>query len=317
MAGADGGRAAPNGHNGTAREEDLLEQVVDVHAFTPAALSAHARGPGSRDGLGIGEELAASLFGWVNRALEATAAPDEIPYAWRMYAYRGYLLLQALDRSLLEPRLPAAMFYNLLISGRAPPHRVEGPPAPARRDSLTTQPSTASRKGIGWCGTSRSEPPASVRAGRGQAALRAQRVEHLGRLLHGRPRAAACRASAFPRPVQALQSRPPARIQAATSTSRVARSAPPERGVEAEPAAQAEEQRAAAEHRAEGEPGGKAPSCPAWRGGPGHRQEDRYCDQHPPTRCWPAGTTNASARRQPDTAQRVEAPSVRRRPPGS
>ena len=48
------------------------------------------------------------------------AAPDEIPYAWRMYAYRGYLLLQALDRSLLEPRLPAAMFYNLLISGRAP-----------------------------------------------------------------------------------------------------------------------------------------------------------------------------------------------------
>ena len=67
-----------------------------------------------------GEELAASLVGWANRALEATAAPDEIPYAWRMYAYRGYLLLQALDRSLLEPRLPAAMFYNLLISGRAP-----------------------------------------------------------------------------------------------------------------------------------------------------------------------------------------------------
>ena len=65
-----------------------------------------------------GEELAASLFGWANRALEATAAPEEIPYAWRMYAYRGYLLLQALDRSLLEPRLPAAVFYNLLISAR-------------------------------------------------------------------------------------------------------------------------------------------------------------------------------------------------------
>jgi hypothetical protein len=37
-----------------------------------------------------------------------------------MYAYRGYLLLQRLDRSLLEPRLPAALFYNLLLSARAP-----------------------------------------------------------------------------------------------------------------------------------------------------------------------------------------------------
>ena len=43
-----------------------------------------------------------------------------MPWAWRVYAYRGYLLLQTLDRSLLEPRLPAALFYNLLISGRLP-----------------------------------------------------------------------------------------------------------------------------------------------------------------------------------------------------
>jgi hypothetical protein len=37
-----------------------------------------------------------------------------------MYAYRGYLLLQTLDRSLLEPRLPPALFYNLLLSARVP-----------------------------------------------------------------------------------------------------------------------------------------------------------------------------------------------------
>ena len=67
-----------------------------------------------------GEELAASLFGWANRTLEATAEPSEVPWAWRVYAYRGYLLLQRLDRSLLEPRLPAALFYNLLVSARAP-----------------------------------------------------------------------------------------------------------------------------------------------------------------------------------------------------
>lgn len=106
--------------NGGASEEAELEQVVDVHAFTPGALADHARGAGLEQVRVGGEELAASLFGWANRALEATAVPEDIPHAWRMYAYRGYLLLQSLDRSLLEQRLPAALFYNLLISGRRP-----------------------------------------------------------------------------------------------------------------------------------------------------------------------------------------------------
>lgn len=119
-------RAAPrpaNGHgngNGGWSEEDRLEQVVDVHAFTPADLSRHATAAGFADVRVSGEELAASLFGWANRTLEASADPHDVPWAWRMYAYRGYLLLQTLDRSLLEPRLPAALFYNLLISARSP-----------------------------------------------------------------------------------------------------------------------------------------------------------------------------------------------------
>jgi SAM-dependent methyltransferase len=108
-----------NGHvHGS--EEDLLEQVVDVHAFTPGDLSGFAAAAGFADVRVRGEELAASLFGWANRTLEATAEPSEVPWAWRVYAYRGYLLLQRLDRSLLEPRLPAAVFYNLLVSARAP-----------------------------------------------------------------------------------------------------------------------------------------------------------------------------------------------------
>ena len=116
--------AGPRGHaNGDGAvlwsEEDVLEQEVDVHAFTPAALAAHAEGAGFTDVRISGEELAASLFGWANRTLEATAEPDDIPWAWRVYAHRGYLLLQRVDRSLLEPRLPAALFYNLLVSGTA------------------------------------------------------------------------------------------------------------------------------------------------------------------------------------------------------
>ena len=39
----------------------------------------------------LGEELLANWFGWTNRALEATADQWTIPWAWRQYAYRGYL----------------------------------------------------------------------------------------------------------------------------------------------------------------------------------------------------------------------------------
>jgi SAM-dependent methyltransferase len=115
-----GGR--PTGaSNGAGRsEEEVLEQMVDVHAFTPGELSRPARSAGFGNVRVRGEELVAGLFGWANRTLESTAAPEEVPWAWRVYAYRGYLALQALDRSLLEPRLPAGIFYNLLLAGRAP-----------------------------------------------------------------------------------------------------------------------------------------------------------------------------------------------------
>ena len=103
-----------------APEEAMLEAVVDVHAFTPRALTGAARAGGLDRVRVRGEELAASLFGWANRALEATAEPSEVPRLWHQYAYHGYIALQAVDRALLEPRLPPAVFYNLLVSARAP-----------------------------------------------------------------------------------------------------------------------------------------------------------------------------------------------------
>jgi SAM-dependent methyltransferase len=114
--------AAPAKHEGFHHTpaEDQLERIVDVHAFTPSMLRDSADAAGLQQVLVRGEELAASIFGWANRALEATAEPSDVPWLWRQYAYRGYLAFQALDRALLEPRLPAAIFYNLLISGRAP-----------------------------------------------------------------------------------------------------------------------------------------------------------------------------------------------------
>ncbi|MEA2406631.1 MAG: hypothetical protein QOE69_750 [Thermoleophilaceae bacterium] len=111
--------AAPRPENGNGGgEEDALERVVDVHAFTPAELAGHVSAAGFSEVRVGGEELVAGLFGWANRTLEASADPLDVPWAWRVYAHRGYLLLQALDRSLLEPRLPPALFYNLLLSAR-------------------------------------------------------------------------------------------------------------------------------------------------------------------------------------------------------
>jgi len=97
-----------------------LEAVVDVHAFAPAELLRAARRAGFEQVHVRGEELLANWFGWTNRTLEATAAPEQVPWAWRLYAYRGYLLLQELDRRLLESRLPAAVFYNLMLTARKP-----------------------------------------------------------------------------------------------------------------------------------------------------------------------------------------------------
>jgi ubiquinone/menaquinone biosynthesis C-methylase UbiE len=113
-------RAADRDGDAEIVEEDSLERVVDVHAFTPGTLARHARAAGFESVRVRGEELAASLFGWANRSFEASARPEDVPMLWRRYAYHGYLALQRVDRAMLEPRLPPALFYNLLVSARKP-----------------------------------------------------------------------------------------------------------------------------------------------------------------------------------------------------
>jgi SAM-dependent methyltransferase len=106
--------------HGDGRVDESLEGFVDIHAFSPRDLAAYARRAGFTEVSVRGEELVANLFGWFNRALEATADPAGVPMFWRQYAYHGYLLLQRLDQRVLEPRLPPAIFYNLLLTARKP-----------------------------------------------------------------------------------------------------------------------------------------------------------------------------------------------------
>jgi SAM-dependent methyltransferase len=110
----------PLDQDGGEPEDHKLEQMVDIHAFAPAELFGFARSARFTDVVVRGEELLANWFGWFNRALEASADPDDVPMLWRQYAFHGYLVLQRLDQRLLEPFLPAAVFYNLLLTARKP-----------------------------------------------------------------------------------------------------------------------------------------------------------------------------------------------------
>jgi len=107
----------PGGHGDA---DPSLEQHVDVHAFVPSDLSGYARDAGFERVRVRGEELLANWFGWANRTLESSAEPGDVPWLWIQYAYRGYLALQEVDRRLLEPRLPPALFYNLMVSAAKP-----------------------------------------------------------------------------------------------------------------------------------------------------------------------------------------------------
>ena len=112
-------RPAPEGH-GDPDDGESLEPFVDVHAFVPADLQRAATAAGLADVRVQGEELVANWFGWFNRTVEASADYDDVPWVWRQYAFRGYLALQTVDRVLLEPRLPAGIFYNLMLTARNP-----------------------------------------------------------------------------------------------------------------------------------------------------------------------------------------------------
>jgi len=97
-----------------------LESEVDVHAFAPADLRRLLANAGFEDRRVGGEELLANAWGWGLRTVESSAEPESVPLRWRRFAFRSYIALQKVDTRLLEPRLPAELFYNLLVSGRKP-----------------------------------------------------------------------------------------------------------------------------------------------------------------------------------------------------
>lgn len=111
---------ARNGHPDDSNDGHELEGEVDVHAFDPGELDAMLSGADLADIRIRGEELLANMYGWWLRVLEASAEPAQVPFGWRRFGYHSYIALQKLDAGLLEPRLPASLFYNLILSARKP-----------------------------------------------------------------------------------------------------------------------------------------------------------------------------------------------------
>jgi ubiquinone/menaquinone biosynthesis C-methylase UbiE len=101
-------------------EGHSLEGEVDVHAFAPADLRRLLERAGFEDRRVGGEELLANAWGWGLRTVESSAEPETVPLRWRRFAFRSYIALQKVDTRLLEPHLPAELFYNLLVSARKP-----------------------------------------------------------------------------------------------------------------------------------------------------------------------------------------------------
>jgi ubiquinone/menaquinone biosynthesis C-methylase UbiE len=110
-------RAVPEGEQSGGH---ALEGEVDVHAFAPADLRRLLAEAGFEERRVGGEELLANAWGWGLRTVESTAEPESVSWAWRRFAFNSYIALQKLDTSLLEPHLPAELFYNLLVSARKP-----------------------------------------------------------------------------------------------------------------------------------------------------------------------------------------------------
>ena len=98
-----------------------LEAVVDIHTFDPSELESWARSVGAQDVRAVTEEFSAALAGWPIRTFEAAVPQEKLTVRWRLFAYKLWLRLSAVDKKLLAKVLPRELFYNVMITGTKRP----------------------------------------------------------------------------------------------------------------------------------------------------------------------------------------------------
>jgi hypothetical protein len=96
-----------------------LEAVVDLHTFDPDTLARTARRAGAEQVHTVTEELLAAWAGWPIRTFEHAVPAEKLGFGWRMFAYRTWQRLSAVDR-ILTAIVPDELYYNVSITGVRP-----------------------------------------------------------------------------------------------------------------------------------------------------------------------------------------------------
>jgi ubiquinone/menaquinone biosynthesis C-methylase UbiE len=97
-----------------------LEAVVDIHTFDPAELRRTALRSGAIEVQTRTDELTAAWFGWPVRTFEAAVPPGKLGFGWANFAFGTWKRLHAADSKVLARLVPAALFYNVEITGTKP-----------------------------------------------------------------------------------------------------------------------------------------------------------------------------------------------------
>ncbi len=96
-----------------------LEAVVDLHTFDPDTLARTALRAGAVDVNTVTEELLAAWAGWPIRTFECAVPEHKLGFGWRMFAFRTWQRLSAVDKALARV-VPDELYYNVSITGVRP-----------------------------------------------------------------------------------------------------------------------------------------------------------------------------------------------------
>jgi ubiquinone/menaquinone biosynthesis C-methylase UbiE len=96
-----------------------LEAVVDLHTFDPDTLARTALRAGAVDVHTVTEELLAAWAGWPIRTFECAVPESKLGFGWRMFAFRTWQRLSAVDKVLARV-VPDELYYNVSITGVRP-----------------------------------------------------------------------------------------------------------------------------------------------------------------------------------------------------
>jgi SAM-dependent methyltransferase len=113
-------RAVGAEQRAVAEGEQSHDHSLEAEVDAPADLRRLLRDAGFERRHVGGEELLSNAWGWGLRTVESSAEPESVSFRWRRFAFNSYIALQKIDTRLLEPYLPAELFYNLLVSARKP-----------------------------------------------------------------------------------------------------------------------------------------------------------------------------------------------------